>query len=76
MSTVPFRIGYKASSEQFAPRELLDYGVLAEQAGFESVFISDHLQPWKHTDGHAPAAIAWLGASARRPSASSWAPRC
>lgn len=62
MSTVPFRIGYKASSEQFAPRELLDYGVLAEQAGFESVFISDHLQPWKHTDGHAPAAIAWLGA--------------
>ena len=66
MSTMPFRFGYKASSEQFAPRELLDYGVLAEQAGFESVFISDHLQPWKHTDGHAPAAIAWLGALGAR----------
>ncbi|WP_168915168.1 glucose-6-phosphate dehydrogenase (coenzyme-F420) [Microcella flavibacter] len=62
MTRLPFRIGYKASSEQFAPQRLLDYGVLAEQAGFESVFISDHLQPWKHTDGHAPAAIAWLGA--------------
>ncbi|MDO9395975.1 MAG: glucose-6-phosphate dehydrogenase (coenzyme-F420) [Herbiconiux sp.] len=62
----PFRIGYKASAEQFAPRELLDYGVLAEQAGFDSVFISDHLQPWRHTGGHAPAAIPWLGALGAR----------
>ncbi|WP_066039614.1 glucose-6-phosphate dehydrogenase (coenzyme-F420) [Herbiconiux solani] len=64
--TSPFRIGYKASAEQFAPSELLDYGVLAEQAGFDSVFISDHLQPWRHTGGHAPAAIPWLGALGAR----------
>lgn len=56
------KIGYKASAEQFAPRELLRYGVLAEQAGFDSVFVSDHLQPWRHDGGHAPFAIAWMGA--------------
>ncbi len=27
-------LGYKASSEQFGPRELLRYGVLAEELGF------------------------------------------
>ena len=56
------KLGYKASAEQFGPRELLDFSVLAEQAGFESVFVSDHFQPWKHTDGHAPNSLAWLGA--------------
>ena len=56
------KLGYKASNEQFAPRELLEYGVLAEQNGFDSVFISDHLQPWRHDGGHAPFAMSWLGA--------------
>jgi len=56
------RLGYKASSEQFGPRELLDFACLAEQAGLDSVFISDHFQPWRHTDGHAPFAFSWLGA--------------
>jgi coenzyme F420-dependent glucose-6-phosphate dehydrogenase len=56
------KLGYKASAEQFGPRELLDFSVLAEESGFESVFVSDHFQPWKHTDGHAPNSLAWLGA--------------
>ena len=57
-----FRLGYKASAEQFAPAPLLEFSCLAEQVGFDSVFVSDHFQPWKHTDGHAPSAFAWLGA--------------
>ena len=56
------KIGYKASAEQFGPRELLEFSVLAEEVGFDSVFVSDHFQPWKHTDGHAPNSLAWLGA--------------
>jgi coenzyme F420-dependent glucose-6-phosphate dehydrogenase len=56
------RFGYKASAEQFGPRELLDYAVHAERAGFDSVFVSDHLQPWRHVGGHAPGALPWLGA--------------
>ena len=60
------KLGYKASNEQFAPRELLDYGVLAEECGFDSVFVSDHLQPWRHDGGHAPFAMSWLGALGAR----------
>jgi coenzyme F420-dependent glucose-6-phosphate dehydrogenase len=56
------KLGYKASAEQFGPRELLDFSCLAEEVGFDSVFVSDHFQPWKHTDGHAPNSLAWLGA--------------
>jgi coenzyme F420-dependent glucose-6-phosphate dehydrogenase len=56
------RFGYKASAEQFGPQELLKYSVLAEELGFDSVFTSDHLQPWRHDGGHAPAALPWLGA--------------
>lgn len=58
----PIRFGYKASAEQFSPRDLLNYSVLAEKVGFDSVFVSDHLQPWNHVGGHAPAAMPWLGA--------------
>ena len=58
----PLRLGYKASAEQFAPTDLLDFGVYAEQRGFDSVVVSDHFQPWRHTDGHAPFAMAWMGA--------------
>jgi coenzyme F420-dependent glucose-6-phosphate dehydrogenase len=60
------KLGYKASAEQFAPRQLMEFGILAEQCGFDSVFISDHFQPWKHTDGHAPFSLAWLGALGAR----------
>jgi coenzyme F420-dependent glucose-6-phosphate dehydrogenase len=62
------RLGYKASAEQFGPRPLLDFAVLAEERGFDSVFVSDHFQPWRHTDGHAPFSIAWLGAVQERTS--------
>ena len=60
------KIGYKASAEQFGPNELLDFSCVAEDVGFDSVFVSDHFQPWKHTDGHAPASIPWLGALGAR----------
>lgn len=56
------RFGYKASAEQFAPNKLMQFAIEAEQAGFDSVFVSDHFQPWKHTDGHAPFAPAWMAA--------------
>ncbi|MCO5084596.1 MAG: glucose-6-phosphate dehydrogenase (coenzyme-F420) [Rhizobiaceae bacterium] len=62
------RIGYKASAEQFAPRDLLDFAVETEAAGFDSVFISDHFQPWRHTGGHAPFAMSWMGALGARTS--------
>jgi coenzyme F420-dependent glucose-6-phosphate dehydrogenase len=66
MGKHPLKIGYKASAEQFGPRQLLDFSVEAEEAGFDSVWISDHFQPWRHTNGHAPQAFAWLGALGER----------
>lgn len=60
------KLGYKASAEQFGPQKLLDFAIEAEQCGFDSVWISDHFQPWRHTDGHAPFAFSWLGALGAR----------
>jgi coenzyme F420-dependent glucose-6-phosphate dehydrogenase len=62
------KLGYKASAEQFAPRQLLELAVHAESLGFDSILVSDHFQPWRHTDGHAPFSFAWLGALGERTS--------
>src|SRR6266516_3135000 len=64
----PLRLGYKASAEQFGPVELLDFSIHAEQVGMDSVVVSDHFQPWRHTGGHAPFSFAWLGALGARTS--------
>jgi len=57
--------GYKASAEQFGPTELLEFALLAEQVGLDSVAVSDHFQPWRHKTGHAPSSLVWLGALAQ-----------
>ena len=62
------RIGYKASSEQFGPRELLEYAVAAEEHGLDSVTVADHYQPWRHEGGHAFYSLAWLSALGERTS--------
>lgn len=62
------KIGYKASAEQFGPRQLLDYAVQAEEVGLDSVTISDHFQPWQHDGGHAPFSLSWLAAVGERTS--------
>ena len=57
------RFGYKVSAEQFSPADLLEFTVVAEQCGFDTAAISDHFQPWRHTGGHAPFSLSWLGAA-------------
>ncbi len=66
MTTSPLTIGYKASAEQFGPRELVGLGTRAEEVGLDSVWLSDHLQPWRHEGGHAPSALAVLAALGER----------
>jgi coenzyme F420-dependent glucose-6-phosphate dehydrogenase len=66
MTNHPLKLGYKASAEQFGPRELLNFAIEAEECGFDSVWVSDHFQPWRHTGGHAPQAFVWLGALGER----------
>jgi len=64
--TPSLAIGYKASAEQFGPRELVELGVRAESVGLDSVWVSDHLQPWRHEGGHAPHALTALTAIGER----------
>jgi coenzyme F420-dependent glucose-6-phosphate dehydrogenase len=59
---MPLTLGYKASAEQFPPRRLLDLSVEAERQGLDLIGVSDHFQPFRHTGGHAPACLPWLGA--------------
>jgi len=51
---VALRIGYKASAEQFGPRELVEYAIRAEEVGLDTAVVSDHFLPWRHDGGHAP----------------------
>jgi coenzyme F420-dependent glucose-6-phosphate dehydrogenase len=52
---------YGCAHEQFPPDDLLKQAVEAEEAGFEGISCSDHLQPWWE-GGEAGHAWVWLGA--------------
>ena len=57
------QLGWKAGPEQFPPTELLNYAVDAEKAGFDSIDVSDHFNPWSE-EGQASFTWTWLGAAA------------
>jgi coenzyme F420-dependent glucose-6-phosphate dehydrogenase len=68
LNTTALKLGYKASAEQFDPRELVEIAVAAEAHGMESVAVSDHFQPWRHEGGHAPFSLSWMSAVGERTS--------
>jgi len=51
-------VGFQLAYEQFPVNELVELGVLVEQAGFDVLTNSDHLQPWQANEGHSGQ--AWL----------------
>jgi alkanesulfonate monooxygenase SsuD/methylene tetrahydromethanopterin reductase-like flavin-dependent oxidoreductase (luciferase family) len=55
------RIGYFLSSEEHPGSELVKAAGLAEQAGFEALWISDHFHPWLDEQGHSPFVWSVLG---------------
>ena len=59
------RFGYTLMTEQSGPRQLVDYAVAAEEAGFDFEVSSDHYSPWLMSQGHAPYAWTVLGAVAQ-----------
>jgi G6PDH family F420-dependent oxidoreductase len=60
------RIGYKLATEGFGPKELIRQAVLAEQAGFDFVEMSDHYHPWVEAQGHSAFTWSLLPAIAMR----------
>jgi G6PDH family F420-dependent oxidoreductase len=57
-------IYYFLGHEQFQPEVLVKHAQLAEQAGFDGVFVSEHLNPWVADSGAAGFAFATLAAIA------------
>jgi G6PDH family F420-dependent oxidoreductase len=56
------RIGYFLSCEEYDPKQLVEQAMLAEQAGFEALWISDHFHPWNDEQGQSPFVWGVIGA--------------
>jgi G6PDH family F420-dependent oxidoreductase len=56
------RIGYFLSCEEYPPVDLLEQAVLAEQTGFDALWISDHYHPWNDAQGESPFVWSMIGA--------------
>jgi G6PDH family F420-dependent oxidoreductase len=59
------KIGYFLSSEETAPRALVRQARLAEEAGFDGLWISDHFHPWNDEQGHSGFVWSMIGAIAQ-----------
>ncbi|MDQ4057664.1 MAG: TIGR03557 family F420-dependent LLM class oxidoreductase [Actinomycetota bacterium] len=57
--------GYKLSSEEHGPQELVRYARRAEDTGFSFAVISDHYHPWVDRQGHSPFAWSVIGGIAQ-----------
>ena len=56
------RIGYFLSCEEYAPDQLVEQAVAAEEAGFDGLWISDHFHPWNDEQGQSPFVWGVIGA--------------
>ena len=59
------RFGYFLSCEEYGPEELVEQARLAEQAGFDALWISDHFHPWTDAQGQSPFVWSVIGAVSR-----------
>ena len=55
------RVGYFLSCEEWGPLELLEQARMAEEAGFDSLWISDHYHPWVEAQGNSPMVWSVIG---------------
>ncbi|MFC5381620.1 TIGR03557 family F420-dependent LLM class oxidoreductase [Aquipuribacter nitratireducens] len=60
------QVGYKLATEGHDPKEIVELGVHAEQAGFDFVELSDHYHPWLEEQGHSGFTWTMLGTLAAR----------
>lgn len=54
--------GYFLATEEFGPTELIEQARMAEQAGFDCLWISDHFHPWNDAQGQSPFVWSVIGA--------------
>jgi len=63
-----FTIGYASQPDLYHPKTLLEHSVLAEKAGFETLWVSDHFHPWSHSEAQESHTWVFIGAAAARTS--------
>jgi len=56
------RIGYFLSCEEYTPAQLIEQARKAQDAGFKSLWISDHFHPWNDEQGQSPFVWSVIGA--------------
>jgi G6PDH family F420-dependent oxidoreductase len=56
------RYGYFLSCEEYSPAELIRQASLAEAAGFDGLWISDHFHPWLDEQGQSGFVWSLIGA--------------
>jgi G6PDH family F420-dependent oxidoreductase len=56
------RYGYFLASEENDPREIVRQARLAQEAGFDSLWISDHFHPWLDEQGQSGFVWSMIGA--------------
>ena len=56
------RHGYFLPSEEYKPAILIEQAKLAEQVGFEALWISDHFHPWLDAQGQSSFVWSVIGA--------------
>ena len=61
-------IGLFTAHEEYHPSALLEHAAHAERTGFDTVWTSDHIHPWWHTDAECGAAWPWMGSALERTS--------
>ena len=59
------QFAYFAGHEQFQPEDLVRHAVLAEDAGFDTVVVSEHFHPWVDDLGASGFAYATIAAMAQ-----------
>ncbi len=60
------KLGYATEHEEYQPGRLLEFAAEAENAGFESIWTSDHFHPWWHTNAAGGFAWVWMASAAER----------
>jgi len=61
-TTRDMRIGYFLATEEYTCAELVEQARLAEDAGFQALWISDHFHPWNDEQGQSPFVWSVIGA--------------
>jgi coenzyme F420-dependent glucose-6-phosphate dehydrogenase len=59
------KLGYFCGHEQWQPEDLVRHAMLAEQAGFDFIVVSEHFHPWVDDTSASGYAYATIGAMAQ-----------